>query len=150
MSRSYLKKEDEEAALRKAVAANPASPQPVLGDLAGDPDPIVRRQVAANPSTPPEVLTRLARSDDQPTRAIAEAATTPDVKLHDVLQTARDEGDDGVLVRLRIARRTDLPNGMLAELAADPDAAVVSAARSNPRFTEPGVAAHAGLLHDPP
>lgn len=139
----------EDELVRAAVAANPESPPPVLGYLAGDRDPIVHRQVAANPSTPREALDRLARSDDQPTQAIAGAATTPAGKLHDVLQTATEDGDDGVLVRLAIAQRPDLPGGMLAELANDKDPSVRAAARSNDRFEEKGVAAHAGLLAGP-
>ncbi len=139
----------EDELSRAAVAANPSSPATVLERLAGDPDPIVRRQVAANPSTQPEVLTLLARSDDEATRTIAGAATTTVADLHDVLRTAREGGTDGVLARLRIARRADLPGGMLAELAVDPDDSVAAAAKSNPRFAEKGVQAHAGLLAGP-
>lgn len=126
------------------VALNPNTPPAVLARLADVPDGNVRLGVANNLSTPPETLARLADDTNPDVRVLAEAGL-PDTPPDRVAQLAR-HGDQ--MVRIRVARREGLPAGVLAELAGDDHGRVSEAARSNPGFSAPGVAAHAGLLAD--
>lgn len=116
----------------------------MLTRLADVPDGNVRLGVANNLSTPPETLARLADDTNPDVRVLAEAGL-PDTPPDRVAQLAR-HGDQ--MVRIRVARREGLPVGVLAELAGDDHGRVSEAARSNPGFSAPGVAAHAGLLAD--
>jgi len=56
--------------VRRCVARNEHTPEPVLRSLAADDDPLVRGWVAANPAVPNDLLAELVADPDPRVRAV--------------------------------------------------------------------------------
>lgn len=117
---------------RRVAARNPATPAPVLAQLAADVDRSVRQGVARNSAAPPALLARLATDRTADVRQlVARHAAAP----HVLERLARDPSRD---VRFTVARNPRTPPAALERLASDPERAVRQALVRNPA-TQPAL-----------
>ena len=116
---------DEDAEVRRAVAANPLCPVEVINDLARQ--WTCRRPAASNPSAPPALLAELARDPDPSVRKAAAANPgTPATAL------ARLSQDPDLGVRIRVAANPGAPEALLHLLVEDRSPSVRRNLAGNP------------------
>ncbi|MEU6984411.1 hypothetical protein ABZ946_13485 [Streptomyces sp. NPDC046324] len=106
------------ACVRATAARNPTVGEPLLRQLAEDPDPEVRRAVAENPAVPLALLTALAGRQKLPREPLPRILAATEAELHE--QAASRVAQ----VRALVAARPDLPAVLVDLLAADPDIGV--------------------------
>ena len=113
----------------RAVAAHRGdTPSQLLADLCGDPDAAVRLALATNPATPADALAELARAErDEP--VLASLCVLPHAP-RPVLEALA--ASPSVAARRAIAARRDAPPALLSRLAHDPDPSVCLAVAGNP------------------
>lgn len=103
-------------AVRAAVAANGATPGPLLANLARDRSVGVRSAVAVNPSTPSPALAALSRDDDED--VLMELLVNPKAPIAFLEEQAERRGGYSEWERhRRIAANPASPAGVLRKLA---------------------------------
>lgn len=147
--------DDQNVAVRAALARNARAPASLLSQLARDPDPWVRAGAASNSSLPDVEIEPLLRDDETVVRAglaanskvgpvLLEAwlldgslevraglARNPMIPGAVLTRWAQDERAE---LREAVASNIGAPRGVLEALALDPAAGVRFVARSNPQL----------------
>ncbi|AZI45176.1 hypothetical protein EHF33_19890 (plasmid) [Deinococcus psychrotolerans] len=114
---------------RITLAANRATPTPVLMRLAQDESSAVRCAVAAQPACPSDLLTQLVHDEDSQVRAAASAHPQLNVAL---LSMLAQRSQESLEVHLAVARHLTTSPDSLAQLVKSGSSAVRAAVARHP------------------